>query len=71
MERYPLCLAFQVAEAHRQSRAENMSELVAWRFIRDAYLAAGGDPATVATEPDRVIAVLCRMYPDWMDDRTK
>ncbi len=59
-------LAICVGEAYRLNGAEGTLPAEGWQRIRDAYLAAGGDPTTVETTPNQIIAVLCRMFPDWM-----
>jgi hypothetical protein len=59
-------LAICVGEAHRLNGLEGTLPPAGRHRIRDAYLAAGGDPGRAATAPSQIIAVLCRMFPDWM-----
>ncbi len=63
---WPRAVVVAVGQAYRQNGAEGTPEPAGWQRIRDAYLAAGGDPETAATTPNKIIATLCRVYPDWM-----
>lgn len=67
LDTWPRALVLAVGQAYRQNGAEGTPEPAAWFRIRDAYLAAGGDPDTAATTPNRIIATLCRVHPDWMN----
>ncbi|MBP0463096.1 hypothetical protein J5Y09_04165 [Roseomonas sp. PWR1] len=71
LETWPRELVLAVGQAYRQNGAEGTLEPAGWHRIRDAYLAAGGDPETVATTPNKIIAVLCRVHPDWMHGPTR
>ena len=66
LDTWPRALVVAVGQAYRQNGAEGTLEPAGWHRIRDAYLAAGGDPATVATTPDKIISTLYRVHPDWM-----
>lgn len=66
LDTWPRVLLVAVGQAYRQNGAEGAREPDAWYRIRDAYLAAGGDPETAATTPNTIIATLCRVHPDWM-----
>jgi hypothetical protein len=66
LDTWPRDLVLAVGQAHRQNGAEGTLEPAGWHRIRDAYLAAGGDPETGASTPDKILAALCRVHPDWM-----
>jgi len=66
LDNWPRPLVVAVGQTYRQNGAEGTPEPAAWFRIRAAYLAAGGDPDTAATTPNRIIATLCRVHPDWM-----
>lgn len=71
LDTWPRALVVAVGQAYRQNGAEGALEPFGWHRIRDAYLAAGGDPETAATTPNTIIATLCRVHPDWMHGPAK
>ncbi|WP_198374026.1 hypothetical protein [Neoroseomonas rubea] len=66
LDNWPRALVLAVGRAYRQNGAEGTREPAGWYRIRDVYVAAGGDPETAATTPNKIIATLCRVHPDWM-----
>ncbi|MBP0465194.1 hypothetical protein J5Y09_14810 [Roseomonas sp. PWR1] len=68
LNRWDKRLVRAVGRAYRQNGAEGTLEPQAWFRIRDAYLAAGGDPAIAATEPNVILATLARVYPAWLHE---
>lgn len=66
LDTWPREIVVAVGQAYRQNGAEGTREPAGWHRIRDAYLAAGGDPETAATTPNQIIAALCRVHPEWM-----
>lgn len=68
LDAWPKPLVRAVGRAYRQNGAEGTREPAGWQRIRDAYLAAGGDPATAATTPNQIIATLARVHPEWLHE---